>query len=224
MIVCYLFANADKDELNASAGTGFFISDDGYIITVDHLLGSSDYIEVLHYGSNTKYEAKLIARDKQNDIAILKIDAQTDFIPFANSADIKKGESITLLGYPLIQLLGEELKATFGYINSLSGRDNDTRVLQIDNPSQVGNSGSPLINPKGKVVGMLVSILNQEVSMLYNKALPQNVNYAIKIDYILALISKSGIVLKDKQTDKIYSKKEIVAKYENSVVLILAYK
>jgi len=92
------------------------------------------------------------------------------------------------LGYPLVGLQGQEQKANFGRVNALSGTAGDIRYIQIDAPIQPGNSGGPLINRAGEVVGVVSATLNQQVVISEANALAQNVNYAIKIDYVIPLL------------------------------------
>jgi len=92
------------------------------------------------------------------------------------------------LGYPLITIQGQEQKATFGKVNALSGIQDDIRFLQIDVPIQPSNSGGPLIDRKVRVIGVTNATLDVLNTLKESGSLPQNVNYAVKSDYIILLI------------------------------------
>ncbi|MFZ2541390.1 MAG: trypsin-like peptidase domain-containing protein [Gallionella sp.] len=99
------------------------------------------------------------------------------------------GSSIVFtLGYPLGDLLGGPPKYSGGSVTSLFGIKEDPRTLQIDNPVQPGNSGAPLFDTEGRIIGIVVSTLNAKFIFEEVGAIPQNVNFAIKIEYLLNLI------------------------------------
>ena len=129
-----------------------------------------------------------IAADKTNDIAILKI-ADPDFkgfgiIPYAvqqRMADV--GEDIFVLGYPLTQALGNEIKLTNGIISSRTGFQGDVACYQMSAPVQPGNSGGPMFDNKGNVIGIVVAGIPGA----------ENVGYAIKTSYLKILIESAGL-------------------------------
>ena len=86
-------------------------------------------------------------------------------------------------------IMGSEPRASSGIINSLYGIQDDPRSFQISNPLQPGNSGGPLFNEKGEIIGIVVSSLSAKYLYENTGALPQNVNFALKSDYLINLIS-----------------------------------
>jgi len=202
------------------SGTGFFVSK-GILLTNYHVIKDSNKIFIIY--NNKKYNATILAKDKTNDIAILKTNINNQiYLPLANYPEIQKGDDVISMGYPLVKLQGNELKATFGHINALSGMQGDFRFFQFDNPTQPGNSGSPLLNQYGEVIGLVSARLNQETTLKYSGRLSQNVNYALKIDYILPLIKHNKIKIKTLTYKKRLKNKDIIKKYEKSVVLIIS--
>mgnify|MGYP000079542758 CR=1 FL=1 len=165
----------------------------------------------------------MVLKDKVNDIALLKANIETKGLTVASSSTVNKGEEVFTLGYPLVGLQGQEQKATFGRVNSLSGVQGDIRYFQVDIPIQPGNSGGPLINKNGQVVGLVTAMLSQLNTLRKTGVLPQNVNYAVKSDYLIPLMSTKNIVHKSITiSDGNYSFSELISTSENAVVLILA--
>lgn len=211
-----------RKEKGFSTGTGFFVSNDGYLITNYHVIEDSKKITVITIDKR-ELEARIIKTDPPNDVALLKVDTETKALPLSGHT-LSKGEEVFTLGYPLITVQGQEQKATFGRINSLSGIADDIRFIQIDVPVQPGNSGGPLINMNGYVVGIVTATLDQLKTLRASGALPQNVNYAVKIDYVIPLLNyflgdklnKRNITTDNKKVT------ELIKLAEPSVVLIIA--
>jgi len=171
-------------------GSGFFISKSGYIVTNNHVIDGASEIEVeFKYKNEIEgFNAKIIKVDKTNDLAIIKIDdsefSNISTIPYnfkTRSVDI--GTEIFALGYPMaLSLMGKDIKFTDGKISSKTGFDGDITTYQIQVPIQPGNSGGPLFDFKGNLIGITSSTINRKLD------LTENVNYAIKTSYLLNLI------------------------------------
>lgn len=174
----------------SSTGTGFMISTDGYVATNYHVISDALKIELVFPidGNYTTYSAEISLLDKANDLALLKITdskfLKLDNLPYEISDDYDVGEQVFTIGYPQPDIMGSESKLTTGIINSLSGIENNQAHLQISVQIQPGNSGGPLFNSKGDVVGVTTSTLNS-LYMAANKGnIPQNVNYSVKSEYL----------------------------------------
>lgn len=169
------------------SGTGFALKD-GYIVTNYHVIDGANSIEIFGIKGdfNRSYSANVIASDKNNDLALLKI-SSTDFtgfgtIPYGISSTTSDvGEDIFVLGYPLTSTMGDEIKLTNGIISSKTGFQGDVSLYQISAPIQPGNSGGPLFNSKGNVIGI--------VSAKHTGA--ENVGYAIKVSYLRNLVESA---------------------------------
>lgn len=166
------------------SGTGFAIAQ-GYIVTSYHVVENASQIKVYGIKGNfdTGFSVQIIGTDKNNDLALLKIQ-NPDFSDFGKipynityeSAEV--GEDIYVLGYPLISTMGDEIKLTTGVISSKTGYQGDISSYQISAPIQPGNSGGPLFDKKGNVIGV--------VSSKHIGA--ENVGYAIKTSCLKNLI------------------------------------
>lgn len=170
-------------------GTGFAIGE-GYIVTNNHVAGEAKIINVkgIQGDLNIGYSAELLATDKANDLAIIKIadDGFKGFgsIPYGiTSAMSNVGEDVFVLGYPLTQALGNEIKLTNGIVSSRTGYQGDISTYQISAPVQPGNSGGPMFDNNGNVVGIVVAGVPGA----------ENVGYAIKTSYLKILIESAGL-------------------------------
>ena len=179
-----------------SSGTGFLISSDGLVATNWHVVEGAEDITVQFPWQQSPVVARVTIKDPANDLAILKL-AEGDIagspcnsLPY----ELKKASSATLggkistIGYPLEGVLGAGPKYTEGSISALTGLKDDVRCLQISAAIQPGNSGSPLIDEAGDVIGIIVSTLSPAFQYKMTETLPQNINFAIKADYLLNLM------------------------------------
>jgi len=203
-----------------STGTGFFISNDGYLLTNNHVVEGSTKISILFKGK--KITATLISQDKYNDLALLKCDVTSSGLPIELKNKTMQGEEISVVGYPNIGLQGNNQKATFGYINANSGIKGDVRYFQISAPIQPGNSGSPLLNRSGVVIGIVTATLNQSAAIEATGTLAQNVNYAIKIAYTLPLLIGNNVNYESLGHSKSIEKTNLIKGVSKSIVLIVA--
>lgn len=169
-----------------ASGTGFVISKDGYIATNAHVIDGSNRITVdmLKDDKVVQYVAELVVTDAANDVAIIKITDEA-FAPFNNlpytiEPNINIGADVYTIGFPLNDVMGANYKVTNGIISAKTGIDDDIRYYQITVPIQPGNSGGPLINKNGNIVGLTTSRLNGNA--VGTKV--ENVNYAIKSLYL----------------------------------------
>lgn len=207
------------DKKGKSSGTGFIISDNGHILTNSHVVRGTTEIEVELNGS--KFPAKILEEDKHNDIALLKIEKNNTSFINLNQNNIKKGTTVCALGYPLVNLQGKELKATFGNVNSLSGFKGDPRYYQMDSAIQPGNSGGPLLDKSGNVIGIVTAKLTQMASLKTSGSFNQNVNYALKISYVIPLLKKHNIRVNASKISNI-SEEDMIEKTSKSVVFIIS--
>jgi len=182
-----------KEKVQVGSGTGFILNTDGFVATNFHVIQDAKDIEVVFPSEDgmKTYRVNVFLSDKTNDIAILKIDDSTfkkiTYLPYELSEDYEVGEEVFTIGYPQPDIMGTESKLTTGIINALSGIDNDNTCMQISVQIQPGNSGGPLFNSKGNIVGITTSSLNSIFMAKYKGNIPQNVNYAVKTEYLKVL-------------------------------------
>jgi S1-C subfamily serine protease len=152
--------NRDSSNSPAASGTGFFVSQDGYLLTNYHVVNGSSKI-VARVG-DTETAARIVRIDSGNDLAVLKVEGNFVAIPLGDARDVSVGEAVMTIGYPNVQIQGSAPKFTKGEVSSLTGFQDDARLFQVSVPIQPGNSGGPLIDDHGNAVG----ITNAQLSAL----------------------------------------------------------
>jgi tetratricopeptide (TPR) repeat protein len=178
-------------------GTGFFVTSSGYLLTDLHVVKGASNIRVK--AGTVFHSAILIAKDVDNDIALLKVDGNYSCLPLGDSSAVVLGQSVFTIGFPEPELQGLSPKFTKGDISSLAGAQDDPRVFQVSVPVQPGNSGGCLVDESGDVVGLIESTLSTLNTVRRSGDLLQNVNYATKISYAKSLLdtvpeAKSGLL------------------------------
>ena len=181
----YPTAKSYKTISSVSSGTGFALSSDGFIVTNQHIINNKKTIRIrgVNDDFSITYSAKVIIEDKNNNIAILKIE-DTNFeglgtVPYTfKNLKLALGEEVYCLGYFEGAKKGDEIKLTRSMISSNTGFQGDITTNQINTLVEFGNSGGPLLNLQGKIVG----IINTKLSN------GKNASYAIKINYLMNLI------------------------------------
>ncbi|MAN50268.1 MAG: hypothetical protein CMD04_05580 [Flavobacteriales bacterium] len=222
-----LFENInDNSEINYSKwqgnGTGFFISKSGYIATNNHVIdGASELAIEFKYKNEIKeFKVKVIKVDKINDLAIIKINDSKfyslDLIPYNfKSKSVDVGTDVFALGYPkALTIMGKEIKFTDGRISSKTGFKGDITTYQSTTPIQPGNSGGPLFDFNGNLIGINnAKIITEDV---------EGVSYSIKASYLLNLIDVLPEEINLPSSNKLASKPltEQIKVLSNYVVLI----
>ena len=174
-----------------SGGTGFLFSSKDYVITNYHVVRGANSI-LAKFTNGKTVEAVVVAKDPKNDIAILKLEKSPPLsatpIKLGDSSQARTGEKIFTIGYPASKIMGEKPKYSEGVINSMTGLKDDPAFFQVSVPVQPGNSGGPLFNERGEVIGITTASLSL-LAIDAMGAIPQNVNYAIKSSFVKNLLS-----------------------------------
>ncbi|OYD16260.1 hypothetical protein CH330_03345 [candidate division WOR-3 bacterium JGI_Cruoil_03_51_56] len=194
-----------------SSGTGIVLSDEGLVATCYHVVEEATGIDVVFPGSRVSRAAEVIVHDAENDLAILSVDGfePTDIaskrVPFsfATAGEVKLGQEAFTLGFPLGDVMGCTPRLSAGRVSSLYGLQDDPRLYQISNPLQPGNSGGALFDTKGRLIGVVVSGLNARYFYEKEGIVPQNVNFAVKSNYLATLVASlagGGLIARRKST------------------------
>jgi TPR repeat protein len=206
-----------------ATGTGFFITDDGYLISNYHVVKDAVQVRLLT-GTGT-ISAKVLTVDTANDLALLKAEGQFSPLPIATSRTVKLGATVATVGFPDIGLQGFSPKLAKGEIAALSGAQDDPRYFQISVPVQPGNSGGALVDEHGNIIGIVSAKLDAQAALESSGALPENVNYAVKSSFLLSFLeSVPDVSAKLKESNnKAVEFEDVVKSAQKAAVLVLVY-
>ena len=211
------------DDTPKASGSGTIVSTAGHVLTAAHVVAGASRVKILT--AHGMKSAIVVRVDEANDLAVLKLAAGTyRSLSVAPSRRIRLGQAVATIGFPNVEIQGFSPKVTKGEISSLNGVGDDPRAWQISVPVQTGNSGGALLDENGNVIGVVVSKLGLK-ALKATGDIPQNVNYAVKSTYALALLEPylDGTAPEPNQSAAKPRFEDMIVKAQQSVVLILVY-
>ncbi len=167
------------------AGSGVFINAKGQLITNAHVID-----ECRAVGNATIGLGKVVAVDAASDLALLQFERTPRGFASLRSDTLRLGEGVIAAGYPLSGLLNNGLNVTTGNVSALSGIQGDRRFVQVTTPVQPGNSGGPLLDASGRLVGVVSGGLKDEA---VGEGHAQNVNYAVAPFVVQAFLQEHDV-------------------------------
>ena len=189
-------------KVRSGSGSGFVVDAHGSILTNHHVVRGCEEVRIPAHGVH----ARLSAFDERNDLALLQSSVTAEELPiFRSDSKVRLGESIVVAGFPLGELLSGGLNVTTGAVSALAGPRNNAAMMQITAPVQAGNSGGPVLDQSGRVVGVVVSKLNALRIAAVTGDVPQNVNFAINGSIAREFLETNGIQLENAVTTSIAS-------------------
>ncbi len=206
-----------------SSGTGFFISEDGYLVTNLHVVKEASQVRLVTAGGLPA--AKVVKEDVASDLAVLKAKGRFSPLPISPSRGVKLGATAATVGFPNIGLQGFAPKLAKGEIASITGAQDDPRHFQISVPIQPGNSGGALVDERGNVIGVVVGKLSQQAALATSGQLAENVNYAVKSSFLLSFLESLPEVAAKLKEPNLRERKfeDVVKQVEQATVLVLVY-
>ena len=172
---------------NASTGTGFYVGA-RILVTAQHVV---DQCPQLALADGTALS--LIAADPDLDVAALMApDRAPSWLSLADGR-LRLGQRVHAAGFPYYSIAGTSLNLTSGNVSALAGVDDDARFFSFTAPVQPGNSGGPLIDARGRVLGLVVARLSEDYIVEATGSLPQNVNYALNETELADFLRRSGV-------------------------------
>jgi len=192
----------DDDKVySAASGSGFAVTSDGYVVTNYHVIEGCKDVKIHEKGKSIL--ATLVTFDPLNDIALLKGDFKPrSFYPLSRETP-KLLTEIYVAGHPFGQDISTSVKVTKGIVSSLTGIYNNFSNLQIDAALQPGNSGGPIMNDKGNVIGVAVAKLDLEKIVDDYGVVPENVNFGVKANVVINILESENIELPNPNTKTI---------------------
>ena len=188
-----VFYGDSSEIIPVASGTGFFVSSDGHIVTNNHVVDSCKEIELNYEGKSELLNT--IAIDQINDLALLKSTSKTENFFTISEKDIELLEEVYVAGFPFGKEISSSVKVTKGVVSSLSGVGDNYSNMQIDAALQPGNSGGPIIDKKGNVVGVAVAKLDFTKVIEIFGAIPEDTNFGIKSSVLKTFLTSNNISL-----------------------------
>jgi len=226
-----------------TTGSGFFVSKLGHVVTNQHVVNKCNSVTVGD-NANKQVIATVLESDKRNDLALLRISnmktasAETKSLvaklgltvtPLASeglfrSDGVELGEDVVVAGYPFGDLFSNTVKITKGIISAKRGIGDDTGQFQIDAAVQPGNSGGPIYDENGNVIGVVVAQLNKLKVAKAIGTMPENVNFGIKASTVRQFLTASGLPTKWSKRSKRMPTKDIAKIAENQTVMVVCHR
>lgn len=179
-----------------ATGTAFFVSPK-LLLTNRHVVQGCNSVRVKDFPKSS-----VTATDSENDLALISIgENQSKNVASFRSRRVRIGETVTVVGYPLAGLLSG-INVTSGNLSSLGGSDEASKLIQMSAPVQPGNSGGPLLDENGNVVGVVVSKLDALAAARLTGDIPQNVNFAIHVDAVRSFLDRKGVQYQLSQSEQ----------------------
>ncbi len=213
---CTFTVNGRDKQQNAAmtsqegAGTAFVVASNGILVTCAHVVDDADEIEIQIAGKT--YSAEVLKLDSESDLAILKIEAENlPVVPVADSETVQLGMDVRAVGFPLSDVLGTDVKVTRGTVSGMTKRNGRTQ-LQIDAAVNPGNSGGPVVNSKGEMIGVTSAKLS---GVDVNR-----VGFCIPANAVREFLKGSGATIEDSQVTEDLKGPELVASVAPAVAYV----
>jgi hypothetical protein len=174
------------------SGTAFFIDARGHMLTNAHVVETCKSITVA-LGEGDTADAKIAAKDSQNDLALLVATTKIPQYARFSATPPRQGDAVVVYGFPLPGALSTQGNLTTGILSAMVGLRDDSRQYQISAPVQPGNSGGPLFDRNGAVIGIVSSKINALRVAAATGDVPQNVNFAIKANVVSNFLETNGM-------------------------------
>jgi S1-C subfamily serine protease len=231
-----------------SSGSGFFVSKLGHIVTNQHVVKACKSLTVGD-NANTQIKAEVVETDRRNDLALLKISstemASADtkslirklgsthtsnlglkVVPLSSngllrSEDVELGETLLVAGYPYGDIFSNTVKVNKGIVSAIRGIGDDSGQFQMDAAVQPGNSGGPVYDENGNIVGVVVAQLNKLKMAKTIGSLPENVNFGIKASTVRSFLTSAGLPTKWSSRTVSMPTKDLAKIAKNQTVMVI---
>jgi S1-C subfamily serine protease len=209
----------------AATGSGFAVTLDGLVLTNEHVVTGCGELRLRPPEGGLTVAAGLLALDPTNDLALLQ--APVSFAAsavFRDGRGIRAGDGVVVVGHPLRGLLADEASVTTGAVSALAGLRNDARYLQLTAPVQPGNSGGPLVDMSGRVVGVVVAKLDAMKVADATGDIPQNVNFAVKAAIARSFLDANDVAYASAPAEGAMSAADVGAAAKAMTVLVECWR
>ncbi len=195
--VILVMLRAGEPAVGQTRGTGFAVSTAGHILTNEHVIKQCKaFLEK----DGERHELKTLVRDPDNDLALLK--APIAFLApaiFSSAVAVKVGQKVSVAGFPLPGVLASSVNLTVGTVSALAGNRDNASLMQITAPVHPGNSGGPVLDENGYVVGVASAKIDQLRALQFTGTAAENVGFAIKGSVVRAFLEANAIDIRYSQ-------------------------
>ena len=204
-----------------STGSGFFVSDNGHILTNAHVVSECADVRI-----PPAVSVRVAARDDASDLALLQGEADPGgaFATFRAGRGIRPGADVVVIGYPLQGVVASEANVTRGNVSALAGPGDDRRLFQMTAPVQPGNSGGPVLDTSGHVVGVTVAKLDAVKIARATGDIPQNVNFAVSAGTTRAFLDAEGVPYETARSGDTLAPDVVASRAKEFTVLVECWK
>ena len=224
-----------KPSPKSGSGSGFFVSKMGHVITNAHVVQNCKKVTIGD-NANKQVPAEVVNKDKSNDLALLKLStlemasAESKsliqklgivVVPLASKGllrdeDVRLGEKVLVAGYPFGEFFSNTIKVTSGIVSATRGAGDDSGQFQLDAAVQPGNSGGPIYDSGGNIVGVVISQLNKRAF----GSLVENVNFGVKASTVRQFLVSNGLPLKKSQRIEEKSTEQLAEIAQNQALMV----
>ena len=225
---------------HSGTGSGFFVSKMGHVITNAHVVKGCNRVTVGD-NANKQVSADIINTDRTNDLALLKLStlemasAESQsliqklsivVVPLASkgllrSEDVRLGEKVLVAGFPFGDFFSNSIKVTTGVVSATRGPGDDSGQFQLDAAIQPGNSGGPIYDSSGNIVGVVISQLDKRKVEKAIGSLPENVNFGIKASTVRQFLVSSGLPSKKSERTEEKSTEQLAEIAKNQALMVM---
>ena len=202
-------------------GSAWRISDGTYV-TVFHVVEACGVVRLAN-GPQAR-NATLVGRDEEADLAVLRSELTTENSLALRENSPRAAEPVLVAGFPLQSLLASGPQVSTGIVTALAGVHDDASRIQISAPIQPGNSGGPVVDREGRVLGVATSTLGTLATTIDTGAMPQNVNFAVRADRVASLLGRLDIRVDSASPATPMTTEEVAVRALKSVVLVECLK
>ncbi|MBI1779299.1 MAG: trypsin-like peptidase domain-containing protein [Proteobacteria bacterium] len=207
-----------------ATGTGFFVTKAGHIVTNHHVAGACRSLQV-HAVGEAPVGARLVATSPREDLALLKVSEPGEAVSVIRAGPaLRPGDGVVVFGFPLPGLVTTSGNLTTGNVSALAGLADSTGFFQISAPVQPGNSGGPLLDMSGNVIGVIVSKLDAAKVASVIGDIPQNVNFAIKASVLTSFLEAHDIRYETAPSSATLSVADVGERARSFTVMVECYK
>lgn len=204
-------------------GSGLIIGKEPYVVTAHHVISACREIKLRDADGDKSAVTHVVARDKASDLALL---AGVEFgSPLKMRASpARLGETVTSFGFPLSNLLASSGNLTTGTVSSTTGMQGDSKTFQFTAPVQPGNSGGPIVDEYGNLIGVAVGKLNAVAIAEATGDIPQNVSFATNAERVRSLLDANGVRYDLADTGKPRSSADIADQLRRATVKVECWR